>query len=112
RDYRDALPRRLAFSLDPRRFPRLGLGIAEHLHLFLQGRPAAFLFYLGALDLAALPLRPIDAARLGFLFRDRAGEHFCHGVSPRLLPDEMTNSRMTNDEGSPNDEVRVRLRHS
>src|ERR1700748_593002 len=57
RDYRDSLPWRLAFSLGAGRIPWLGLGITEYLYLFLQGRPAAFLFYLGALDLATFPLR-------------------------------------------------------
>jgi hypothetical protein len=32
------------------------------------------------------PLRPTNAARVGFLFRDRAREHFPDGTHPGLLP--------------------------
>src|SRR6476469_4226980 len=85
RDYRDALPRRLAFPVGDRWFSRLGLGPRQHLHLFLEGRCAAFLFYLGALDVAAFPLRPTDATRLGVLFRDCAREYFPNGDPARLF---------------------------
>jgi len=42
RDYRDALPWRLAFSLDPRRFPRLGLGL---LNIFIFFSKVALLLF-------------------------------------------------------------------
>ena len=64
-----------------------GWGLVEHLHLLLQGRCAAFRLYLGALDPAPFSLRPIDAARLGLLFRDRARKHFSRRHHSRLFPE-------------------------
>ena len=44
--------------------------------------------HLGPLDPAAFPLRSIDATRLGFLFRDRARQHF-HRRDHHRLPAEI-----------------------
>ena len=48
----------------------------QHLCFFRQGRGCASLLHLGSLDPAAFPLRPTHVAWLGFLFRDRARQHF------------------------------------
>ena len=67
-------------------------GLFNILRLFRQGRRPASLLHLGALDPAAFPLRSTDAAGLGFLFRNRARQHFLVAVIAVMPRYEMTNS--------------------
>ena len=71
-----------------RRLARRGLGVLGGLFniVVFFAKVAALLLclHLGPLDAAAFPLRPADAARLGLLLRNRAGEHFRRRHHPRL----------------------------
>ena len=73
--------------------------LLQHRSLLRQGRRRAFRFHLGALDAAAFSLRSIDAARLGFLFRDRAREHFHRRVI--ILPLSFEHHAMSIDDPWP-----------
>jgi len=52
---------------------------------FRQGA-ASFRFYLGALDLAAIPLRSTHAAGMGFLFRNRPRKHLHYAFILAYFP--------------------------
>ena len=59
-----------------RRLARMDLRPDQHRSLFRKSRRLAFHLHVGPLDAAAFSLRSTDAARLAFLFRNRARQYF------------------------------------